>query len=86
MAALVQSLNCCASPSWIAARDLGAASGFDYLQGICATCGAAWMDVFCVATGISGYERISPADAAALAAIDDQDLKSFMRDWGERNL
>ncbi len=44
------------------------------------------MDVFCVATGISGYERISPADAAALAAIDDQDLKSFMRDWGERNL
>jgi hypothetical protein len=44
------------------------------------------MDVFCVATGVSGYEPISPADVAAIRETPDAELKLFMRGWADRNL
>jgi hypothetical protein len=45
------------------------------------------MNVFCTATGVSGYERVKPADVEALHSIHDYgDLKEFMRRWGDKNL
>jgi hypothetical protein len=45
------------------------------------------MNVFCTATGITGYERVKPADVEALSRIDDyKELREFMRHWGDENL
>jgi hypothetical protein len=83
----VSELNCCGKPAWRAERDLGSASGFEYVLGKCARCGAYRMNVFCVATGISGYEQVSPADIERMKAIaSGPDLKAFMRQWGDKNI
>ena len=80
-------LTCCKESSWSAERDLGHAEGFEYLIGKCARCGAPWMNVFCVASGITGYERVAPADAARIrSTADGPGLKELMREWGRKNL
>lgn len=80
-------LTCCKSPSWQPESDLGQAEGFDYLLGKCSHCGALWMNVFCVATGITGHEPVAVGDAERMrCAADGTELKELMRDWGRKNL
>ena len=80
-------LTCCKNPSWVRERDVGQAEGYDYLLGKCGHCGAPWMNVFCVATGITGWERVTPDDVETIQSIQDwRELKEFMRRWGRKNL
>lgn len=80
-------LTCCKNPSWVAERDLESAGGFEFILGKCGGCGAPWMNVFCVASGITGYEPVKPADVDAIRALPDgAELKSYMRRWGDVNL
>jgi len=80
-------LTCCKGPSWAPERDLGHAESFDYLLGKCTRCGSPWMNVFCVASGITGYERVKPDDLARIRATPDgPELKELMRQWGRENL
>jgi hypothetical protein len=88
--ALTQAMGeptCCKGSSWVLERDLGHAKGFEYLLGRCSRCGAPSMSVFCVASGISGYERVTPDDVEAIRSIPDgPELKEFVRRWGNENL
>ena len=80
-------LTCCKDASWSPARDLDHAGGFEFVLGKCRSCGAPWMSVFCGASGISGYERVSPVDLEAIDSLRDAgELKEFMRGWADRNL
>ena len=80
-------LSCCGDAVWVLERDLGQAAGFDYGLGRCGACGTPAMSVFCVATGISGFERVTPSDLDAIRAISGGPaLKAFMRQWGDTNL
>ena len=80
-------LTCCRNPSWVSELDLGQASGFDYLLGRCDRCGAHWMNVFCVASGITGFEPVSVTDVERMKSISDgRELKAYMRSWGDINL
>jgi len=45
------------------------------------------MNVFCVATGITEFERVTPSDVEAIQSISSgRELKEFMRRWGNKNL
>ena len=45
------------------------------------------MNVFSTASSVSGFERVTPADVEAINSIQDpQELKEFMRRWGDTNL
>ena len=45
------------------------------------------MNVFCVASGITGLEPVSPADVERMKSIPaGPELKAFMRQWGQENL
>ena len=84
-------LTCCIVarflPSWVPERDLEHAGGFEYVLGKCRWCRAPWMSVFCTASGMSGYERVTPADVEAIQSIrDGRKLTEFMRHWGDKNL
>lgn len=80
-------LTCCKDPSWASERDLGQAEGFDYLLGKCSRCGTPWMNVFCSATGVTGYEHVVASDVEAIRRIaGGSELKEFMRRWGNKNL
>ncbi len=80
-------LSCCEESSWVPERDLDHAAGFEYVLGKCRHCGMPWMSVFCVASGIGGYERVTPTDVEAINALRDAgERKEFMRGWAARNL
>jgi hypothetical protein len=84
-------LTCCLVarflPSWVPKRDLEHAGGFEYLLGKCRWCGTPWMKVYCTASSIGQFERVTSADVEAIGAIHDpRELKEFMRRWGEKNL
>jgi hypothetical protein len=80
-------LTCCKDSSWVPGRDLASADGFEFVLGQCGHCRTPWMNVFCVATGITGYERVKPVDVEAIRAIvDGAELKQYMRRWGDANL
>lgn len=84
-------LTCCLVarflPSWVPVRDLEHAGGFEYLLGECRWCGTPWMNVFCSASSVSGYERVTSGDVEVIHSIRDaRELKEFMRRWGEKNL
>jgi len=80
-------LTCCKGSSWVFERDLGRAEGFEYLMGKCSGCGTPWMSVFCVASGITGYEAVTPGDVETIQSIKDgPELQGFMRQWGDKNL
>lgn len=54
------------------------------MLGKCATCGTPWIDAFCVASSMGGYEAVKPAEVDAIRAIKDPgELKQFMRRWVE---
>lgn len=79
--------TCCKNPSWISELDLGHAGGFEYILGECDGCGAYWMNVFCVASGITGFETVSLSDGERLKSIPaGPELKAWMRKWGEENI
>lgn len=83
-------LNCCNSPILSEKpTDLGRADSFEFMLTNCTYCGAYWMNVFCVATGISGYEPVSAEDAATMLTLNTlesgRQRKEFMRDWGYKN-
>lgn len=45
------------------------------------------MNVFCVASGITGYERVTPAEVEAVQSIrDGPELKSFLRRWSNESV
>ena len=81
-------LTCCSSPNWGPdTNDLGEAGGFDFLLGRCSSCSAHWLNVFCEASSITGYERVSDDDARAmLAAAPGPELKKCMKAWARENL
>jgi len=82
----MEELTCCKESSWVVERDLASAGGFEFVLGRCGNCGAAWMNVFCAASGITGYERVKQADVDAIRNIvDGAELKTYMRRWGDRN-
>ena len=83
-AAAPSGMSCCSSPAWVAERDLGAARGFDLMLGKCGACGTPWINAFCVASSIGGYEPVKPAEVEAIRAIEDPtELQQYMRRWVE---
>ena len=80
-------MTCCKKSSWISELDLDHAGGFEYILGKCDGCGAYWMNVFCVASGITGFEPVSSTDVERMKSISaGPELKAFMRSWGEENI
>lgn len=80
-------LPCCEESSWSPERDLDHAEGFEYVLGKCGHCGTPWMSVFCGASGISGYEPVTPTDVQAINSLRGAgERKEFMRGWAGRNL
>ena len=78
---------CCNKPSWISELDLGHAGGFEYVLGKCDACGAYWMNVFCVASAISGFETVRLSDVERMKSIPNgPELKALMRKWGDDNI
>jgi hypothetical protein len=78
---------CCKKPSWISELDLGHAGGFEYVLGKCDQCGTYSMNVFCVASGATGFEAVSLGDVERIKSIrSGSELKAFMRKWGEENI
>lgn len=83
----MEELTCCKDSSWVAERDLESAGGFEFVLGRCGRCGAPWMNVFCVASGITGYEPVKASEVEAIRAIADwAELKGYMRRWADSNL
>jgi hypothetical protein len=83
----MKQLNCCRDAEWTLVLDLPSASGFEYVLGKCRACGTPWMNVFCVASSITGFERISPNDVEKiLTTTDYAELKQFVRSWGDAHL
>ena len=83
----MKELTCCQDSVWALVLDLPSASGFEYVLGKCETCGTPWMNVFCVASSITGFEPISQNDVAKIHSITDYaELKQFLREWGDANL
>ena len=79
--------TCCKTPSWTSELDLEHASGFEYVLGKCDRCGAYSMNVFCVASGISGFEPVQVNDVERMKSIPSgPELKAFMRNWGEKSI
>ena len=79
--------TCCKKPSWISELDLDHAGGFEFILGKCHRCGAYWMNVFCVPSGITGFEPVSLSDVERMKSlVGGPDLKEFMRSWGDKNI
>ena len=81
-------LNCCKTPGLSrSTMDLGHASGFEFSHATCTGCGAHWLSVFCVASSVSGMERVSDEDAGAMLAPQSPEaLKKVMKAWADRHL
>ena len=83
----MSNLPCCKEFSWISELDLDHAGGFEYTLGKCDRCGAYWMSVFCVASGISGYEPVNLSDVERMRSLPaGPERKAFMRNWGDKNI
>ena len=76
-------LTCCSSPNWGSdTTDVGHVDSLDLMLGRCSSCGAYWLNVFCVATNTAGYEPVSYDDARIMLAIPSgPELKAFMKTW-----
>jgi hypothetical protein len=48
------------------------------------------MNVFCITTSSTGYERVTPQDVERIRTIrktqETQALKKFLREWSDTNL
>ena len=83
----MNTLTCCKSPQLnIESTDLGHADSVEFMLKSCTDCGAYWMDVFCVANGISGLEPVTAEDGAAMLAMESgRERKEMMRLWGYKH-
>lgn len=81
-------LNCCGTPRLGGAKDdLGNARGFEFMHSTCMTCGAHWLEVFCVASGISDTERISDQESTMMLAAEPRsERKQVMAAWADEHL
>ena len=81
-------LSCCSKPRLGEAKDdLGHARGFEFMHCTCVTCSAHWLEVFCVASGISGTERISDQEATIMLAAEPRSArKQVMEAWADEHL
>jgi len=81
------SQSCCDNSAWSPERDLGHADTMEFVLGKCFHCGATLINVFSVATGISGYEPVTPTDAQQMSTISaGPELKRFMRSWSRTHI
>ena len=74
-------LNCCEGSAWVYELDLDSAHGFEFSLGKCDKCGKPWMAVFCGASSVSNYEKVTPEDAVRMKAVKPNEIKAFMRQW-----
>ena len=80
-------IDCCKEPQLNPMRDFGHARSFDFMHATCKKCGALWMNVFCTANGISGYERVSNDDACRLlGSKPGPERKALLTSWADKNL
>jgi hypothetical protein len=81
-------LNCCSKPQLSASKEeLGSARGFEFTHATCTSCGAHWLQVYCVATSIPGFERVSDQDAKAMLAEHSvEEHKKIMQAWADQHL
>jgi hypothetical protein len=78
--------SCCESPQWVSERDLGHADSMDFILGKCQACGKYSMNVFAVATAITGYELVLEGDLNTIRSLPDgKEMKAFMKDWSYDN-
>jgi hypothetical protein len=81
------SVSCCSRPELGDLVDFGHARSFDFMYTTCRSCGVHWLNVFSVATGITGYERVSDGDARALlSATPGSDRKELLKRWADEHL
>jgi hypothetical protein len=79
--------TCCKNPSWLSDHDLGNADSMEFILGHCSVCGAVSVNVFCVATGIAGYESVSETDAERMRSVPEgPEMKSFVRSWSREHV
>ena len=79
--------TCCEKAKWVSVLDLGQAGGFEFILGRCKHCRTNWMNVFCGASGVSGYEPVGLQDVERMKSIaSGPELKGFMRAWGDTHL
>lgn len=64
--------------------DPPSARGFEFSLYGCPRCQCRIMNCFCVASGTSGTEAVTPEDAAVIMNTDPRELKTFMKAWQER--
>lgn len=64
--------------------DLPSAGGFEFDLYGCRRCGYREMRCFCVASGVSGTEAVTPEDAAIMMGREPSALKQFMKEWQAR--
>jgi hypothetical protein len=79
---------CCSSPKLNPkSTDLGHANSFEFMLTSCTQCGAYWMSVFCVASGVSGFEPVTAEDAAVMLAMEvGRERKELLRNWRDIHL
>ena len=84
----MKAITCCTSPQLNpASTDLGHADSYEFMLTSCTQCGAYWMNVFCIANGISGFEPVTAEDAAAMLAIKDgRERKELIRNWSDNHI
>jgi len=81
-------INCCEEPIISNSKeDLGHAESMEYILFQCENCGKHWLNVFCVASAISGFEIFSESDVNTVLNLPKgPERKTFMKEWGRKNL
>jgi hypothetical protein len=81
-------INCCQKPIISnSEEDLGHAESMEYVLFQCENCGKHWLNVFCVASSIAGFEPISEIDVSTVLNLGKgSERKAFMKEWGRENL
>jgi hypothetical protein len=81
-------INCCEEPIISDLKeDLGHAESMEYILFQCESCGKHWLNVFCVASSISGFEAVSENDVNTVLNLPKgSERKTFMKEWGRKNL
>lgn len=75
--------TCCNNSNWDLDRmDLGHKDSFEFMLGRCRNCGTYWLNIFCVATNTTGYERISDDDVRIMLNIPwGPERNAFVYKW-----
>jgi hypothetical protein len=75
--------TCCNNSNWdLDQTDLGHKGSFEFMLGRCSNCGTYWLNVFCVATNTTGYERISDDDVRIMLNMPwGSERNAFVYKW-----